>query len=71
MKISKQARRDAKQLFRSCLSKGVLDEQRVRDTVSAVAKGKPRGYLGKRFLASIEGDSPIFADTKIGTVPAS
>ena len=46
MKISKQARRDAKQLFRACLSKGVLDEKRVRDTVSAVAKGKPRGYVG-------------------------
>ena len=45
MKISKQARRDAKQLFRSCLVKGVLDEARVRQAVKRVLEVKPRGYL--------------------------
>jgi F-type H+-transporting ATPase subunit delta len=45
MKISKQARRDAKQLFRSCLSSGMLDENRVRQAVSAVIAQKPRGYV--------------------------
>ena len=36
MKISKQARRDAKQLFNVCKVSGVLDENRVRQTVGAV-----------------------------------
>ncbi len=45
MKISKQARRDAKQLFRSCQANGLLDENRVRQAVQAVATQKPRGYL--------------------------
>lgn len=45
MKISKQARRDARELFRSCLSNSVLDENRVRQAVQAVVRGKPRGYL--------------------------
>ena len=46
MKISKQARRDAKQLFNVCKVSGVLDEGRVRQTVSAVIAQKPRGYVG-------------------------
>ena len=46
MKISKQARRDAKQLFRSCRVDGVLDEPKVRATVQAVIARKPRGYNG-------------------------
>ena len=45
MKISKQARRDAKHLFRSCLQNGLLDENRVRQAVQAVVDGKPRGYV--------------------------
>lgn len=45
MKISKQARRDAKELFRSSVVNGVLDENRVRDVVSKVAQAKPRGYF--------------------------
>jgi len=44
VKISKQARRDAKTLFRSCFSNGLLDEGRVRQAVRAVAERKPRGY---------------------------
>lgn len=46
MKITKQARRDAKALFRSCLSNGVLDEQKVRTVVQKVLAAKPRGYVG-------------------------
>lgn len=46
MKISKQARRDAKQLFRACQADGMLDEARVRQTVTAVIAQKPRGYMG-------------------------
>lgn len=46
MKISKQARRDGKSLFNSCKANGVLDENRVRQTVSAVIAQKPRGYVG-------------------------
>jgi F-type H+-transporting ATPase subunit delta len=45
MKISKQARRDARQLFHSCQVNGLLDENRVRQTVKLVAEQKPRGYL--------------------------
>ena len=45
MKISKQARRDAKELFRSCQSNGTLDENRVRQAVQAVVAQKPRGYV--------------------------
>ena len=44
MKISKQARRDAKQLFNSCKANGLLDENRVRQAVAAVIAQKPRGY---------------------------
>jgi len=46
MKISKQARRDGKSLFTNCRVSGVLDENRVRQTVSAVIAQKPRGYVG-------------------------
>ena len=45
MKISKQARRDAKQLFNCCRVNGLLDENRVRQTVGAVIAKKPRGFV--------------------------
>ena len=45
MKISKQAQRDARQLFRSCQVNDLLDENRVRQTVSLLAEKKPRGYV--------------------------
>ena len=45
MKISKQARRDGKSLFNICRVSGVLDEDRVRKTVSAVIAQKPRGFV--------------------------
>jgi len=46
MKISKQARRDAKQLFRGTIINGVMDENRVRATTKALIDRKPRGYMG-------------------------
>jgi F-type H+-transporting ATPase subunit delta len=45
MKTSKQARQQAKQLFRGCIVNGVLDEDRVRQVVRQLIAGKPRGYL--------------------------
>jgi len=45
MKISKQSRREAKELFRSCSVNGLLDEGRVRQAVQHVLQAKPRGYL--------------------------
>ena len=45
MKISKQARRDARQLFRSCIANDVLDDNRVRQAVQFVIRDQPRGYL--------------------------
>ena len=36
MKINKQAKREAKQLFRFCLVNGLLDENRVRSVVQDV-----------------------------------
>ena len=45
MKVSKQARREAKELFRDCIVNGVMDENRVRQAVAKVAELKPRGYI--------------------------
>ena len=46
MKISKQARREGKSLFRNCRVNGGLDENRVRQTMKAVIAQKPRGFVG-------------------------
>lgn len=46
MKISKEARRTSRQLFRACMADGKLDDSRVRTVVSTVAQNKPRGYIG-------------------------
>ena len=45
MKKSKQAEREAKQLFRFCLLNGSLDEGRVRCVIERVIESKRRGYL--------------------------
>lgn len=44
MKISKQARRDAKSLFRAAQVDGLLDDNRARQVVDQVLAAKPRGY---------------------------
>ncbi len=46
MKATKQARREATQLFRLCLVNGLLDEDRALQAVRQVIASKPRGYLG-------------------------
>jgi F-type H+-transporting ATPase subunit delta len=45
MKITKQARRDAKELFRSTFVNGVMDSAKVRQVVKVVLDQKPRGYI--------------------------
>lgn len=45
MKISKQARRDAKDLFRAAQVNGVLDENKARQIVDEVLATKPRSYV--------------------------
>ena len=45
MKITKQSRRDAKELFRATLVNGLMDEARVRSAVTKVLEAKPRGYM--------------------------
>jgi F-type H+-transporting ATPase subunit delta len=46
MKATKQARREATQLFRLCLVNGLLDEGRARRVVQQLMAAKPRSYLG-------------------------
>ena len=74
MKISKQARREAKQLYRSCLDTGLLDENRARQAVNQLVSVRPRGYLAivthfqrlleldaERRLARVESAVPLSA----------
>ena len=44
MKSRKQAQREAAQLYRLCLTKGVLDEERAQRVVRRIATARPRGY---------------------------
>jgi F-type H+-transporting ATPase subunit delta len=46
MKASRQARREAKGLFRLCLVNGLLDDARARQIVGQLIQTRPRGYLG-------------------------
>ncbi len=46
MKITKEARRTARQMLRLCLVNGHLDDARVRHAVETVIAEKPRGYRG-------------------------
>ena len=77
MKISKQAQRDARQLFRGCQVNGLLDEGRVRETVALLSTKKPRGYVGilsrlhrlvkldlERRAARVESATPLPADVQ-------
>jgi len=45
MKISKQARREAKDLFRAAQVNGVLDENKARQIVDEVLATKPRSFV--------------------------
>jgi F-type H+-transporting ATPase subunit delta len=46
MNATKQARREAKQLFRSCIVNGLLDEERARWAVQQIVATRSRGLLG-------------------------
>jgi F-type H+-transporting ATPase subunit delta len=45
MRITKQARREARGLFRACQVQGLLDEGKARRAVAVVIGRRPRGYL--------------------------
>jgi F-type H+-transporting ATPase subunit delta len=75
MKISKTAQRQAKQLYRACLVNGLLDENRVRQVVQAVAATSERAgpailahFLRllkldiARHTATVESAAPLPAD---------
>jgi len=60
MKATKQARREAAQLFRLCLFNGLLDEGRARQVVQHIVTTRPRGFLGtlSYFRRLVELDRP-------------
>jgi len=75
MKISKQALRETRQLFRTCQVNGLLDEARVRQAVALLLEKKPRGYVEilarlhrlvkldvERRTARVESATPLAAD---------
>jgi F-type H+-transporting ATPase subunit delta len=75
MKITKQAKREAKQLYRLCLVKGLLDENRVRQVVQRVVATGERDCPSilahflrlvkldcARHTATIESATPLPAD---------
>jgi F-type H+-transporting ATPase subunit delta len=77
MKITKQARREAKQLFRGCLVNGVFDENRARQAIAQVLQARPRGFLAvlnhfqrliklecERRMARVESAAPLDAAQK-------
>jgi len=77
MKTSKQAARAAKQLFRLCVSNGLLDEGRVRQVVERIIRLRYRGYLAvlshflrlvrldrERHTAEVDSATPLPADLR-------
>ena len=77
MKTSKQAAREAKQLFRLCVLNGLLYEGRVRQVVERVIQSQYRGYLvvlshfrrlvkldQERHTAEVESATPLPADLR-------
>ncbi|MBL9142266.1 MAG: F0F1 ATP synthase subunit delta [Verrucomicrobiaceae bacterium] len=77
MKISKEARRVSRSLYRSCLVDGKLDESRVRLVVSKLVASRPRGALGilqnfrnlvatelERSVATVESASDLDSSTR-------
>jgi|SRR5579863_7900152 len=79
MKISKQAQRDARQLFRSCHVNGLLDEGRVRQALGLLGTQKPRGYVEilsrlhrlvkldlEQHAAQVESATPLSAEAQAG-----
>ena len=77
MKISKEARRTSRQLFRACFADGKLDDSRARSVTSLLIEKKPRGYLGilgnfarlirseaERQSATVESATPLSDDMR-------
>ena len=77
MSQTKQARREAKQLFRLCLVDGILDDGRVREVVNRAAESRSRNrfkflsYFRRlvelyhaRHTATVENATPVSADMK-------
>jgi len=75
MIIKKQAKREAKQLFRVCLVDGMLDENRVRQVAEQIAAAGHRGGPAviahllrlvrldrERHTANVESATPLAAD---------
>ena len=58
MRITKQARHEARQLFQSCQAGGLLDDNRVRQAVRLVGERNPRGYAAvlSQFLRLVKLD---------------
>jgi F-type H+-transporting ATPase subunit delta len=69
MKITKQARRDARNLLRGCLVNGVLDADRVRQTVKLMIERKPRGFLST--LAHFQRLVKLEIDRRAATVESA
>lgn len=78
MMTTKQAQREAKELFRLCFVDGALDDSRVRQVMRAVLQSRPRGYLSllkffqrwveleyARHTAEIESAMPLPADLQV------
>ncbi|CAI9086762.1 hypothetical protein A7K93_03970 [Candidatus Methylacidiphilum fumarolicum] len=45
MKISKEAKRQAKALFRFCQNNGSIDEEKLKEILNKLSQDKPRHYL--------------------------
>ncbi|KIE58512.1 ATP synthase F0F1 subunit delta [Methylacidiphilum kamchatkense Kam1] len=45
MKISREAKRQAKALFRFCQNNGSIDEEKLKEILNKLAQEKPRHYL--------------------------
>jgi F-type H+-transporting ATPase subunit delta len=77
MKTARQAKREARQLFRLCCTNGVLDDERVRQVVDRLVKERRSGSLSilsrfhrlvridrDRHTADVESAVPLPADIR-------
>lgn len=69
MTTSKYAKRGAKELFRSCVVNGLMDEDRVRKAVGLVLSARPRGYSA--ILAHFQRLVKLDLDRRTGKVESA
>ena len=71
--MKKQARREAKQLFRLCLANGLLDEGRVRQVVQQVSESRNRNRFNvlSQFRRLVKLDCTRHTATVESAVPLS